>query len=91
MQSEHAEHKDEEFMTDLQFLEYKRVRDELEAALKREIDTLRGNQSTSDSNGMTDYQFKKFNELWDERNALRDENKALRQIQHTPDQCEGAG
>ena len=30
MQFEHTEHKGEELMTDLQFLEYKSVRDELE-------------------------------------------------------------
>jgi len=64
-------------MTDLQFLEYKRVSDELTEA-RREIEMLRGSQGASDSDGMTDYQFQEFNKLWDERNALRDENEVLK-------------
>ena len=41
MQFEHTDNKDEELMTDLQFLEYKRVRDELDEA-RQEIELLRG-------------------------------------------------
>ena len=77
MHSDHIEIKDEEIMTDLQFLEYKRVRDELEI-LRREIETLRGGQDAPTSSGMTDYQFRKFNEILDESNALREENVSLK-------------
>ena len=78
MQFEHDEHKDEELMTDLQFLEYKRVRDELDDALKREIEMLRTSQCASSSESMTDYQFKYIMELKDENAALRKELETLR-------------
>ena len=77
MHSDHIEIKDEEIMTDLQFLEYKRVRDELEI-LRREIETLRSGQGVPSSDGMTDYRFQKYNELWDECNMLRNENATLK-------------
>jgi len=37
MQFEHNQHKDEELMTDLQFLAYKDARDKLEETLREQI------------------------------------------------------
>ena len=69
--------RDEELMTDLQFLEYKRLSDEL-AEARQEIEMLRGNQNASDFDGMTDYQFKYIMGLKDENAALKKELETLR-------------
>ena len=66
-------------MTDLQF--YKAARDawdKREAELLREIERLRGNSSSCSDEGMTDYQFKRYNEERDKREALEKENAILR-------------
>ena len=77
MQFERTDNKDEELMTDLQFLEYKRLIDEL-AEARREIERLRGKQNAPDFDGMTDYQFKYIMGLKDENAALKRKLEALR-------------
>ena len=77
MQFEQTDNKDEELMTDLQFLEYKRVRDELDEA-RQEIELLRGKQNAPDFDGITDYQFKYIMGLKDENAALKKELEALK-------------
>ena len=78
MQFEHNQHKDEELMTDLQFLKYKRLSDEL-AEAKREIEMLRGNQGVAGEPNMSDYQFRRYEEYRDKCEAFEKERSALRQ------------
>ncbi len=66
----------EELMTDLQFLEYKRVYDEL-AEARQEIAMLRSNQGASGSDGMTDYQFRRYEEYRDKCEVLEKEVATL--------------
>jgi hypothetical protein len=74
--------KDDEGMTDLQFFEDKRVRDELELA-NQEIEMLRVNQRRSDSdreNEPSDYMFKRYEEYRDKYGAAQREIAALKTI-----------